>query len=358
MTECKTYPLSLSRSYVEHWGMPESVREFIQNALDSESPFEYAFEGDALTITSRYASLSPRTLLLGATSKAGNADAIGSFGEGYKLGLLVLTRLGFSVVIHNGAKLWTPAFELNDDFGEEMLVVKETEAPFDNQSVEFKVSGLTFEHQEQIRSMCLFMQPAMDDVIGTELGSILPSRPGQLYVGGLFVCKTDMAYGYDMLPSVLRLERDRQTVASYEFELGCARTWLATGQWELIARLMEKGIKDVEDVRFVGIPDPLKDACAKRYIKRYGDAVPVSSQKEAEDRNAAGARRTAYVGASYGAAITSSRVYKESGFAAEPIPSPRERLEQWFEDNKRYMPRIPKVKFKQLHEQAARWKLA
>ena len=98
----KTYELSLVKTYVSRWGMAEAVRELIQNALDSESPFIYEFEREAdglwaLRLTSEFTVLTPQTLLLGTTSKAEAEDAIGSFGEGYKIAFLVLTRAGYDV---------------------------------------------------------------------------------------------------------------------------------------------------------------------------------------------------------------------------------------------------------------------
>ncbi len=91
----RAYELSLSKQYVSHWGMADGVRELLQNALDSESPFEWEFKDGSLFLHSRYSKLEPRTLLLGQTSKAEDTTAIGSFGEGYKIAMLVLTRAHF-----------------------------------------------------------------------------------------------------------------------------------------------------------------------------------------------------------------------------------------------------------------------
>ena len=70
----KTFALSLTRNYVSRWGAVEAIRELIQNALDSESPFVYEFiesgEGLGLKLNSEFTVLTPQTLLLGATSKA------------------------------------------------------------------------------------------------------------------------------------------------------------------------------------------------------------------------------------------------------------------------------------------------
>lgn len=79
------YELPLSRDYVRHWGIPEAVREILQNAIDSDSPLEYTLYTDRITVTSKHSRLEPKTLLLGRTSKADCDDKVGSFGEGYKI---------------------------------------------------------------------------------------------------------------------------------------------------------------------------------------------------------------------------------------------------------------------------------
>ena len=137
----KIYELPISKDYVRHWGMNEGIREIIQNALDSESPFEWEFKDETLLIKSRHANLKPSTLLLGVTSKEGNKDAIGSFGEGYKIAMLVLIRCGYNVHIYNGEVVWTPEFRLNKKFNAETLHIIETTAPNNNEGVTFEISG-------------------------------------------------------------------------------------------------------------------------------------------------------------------------------------------------------------------------
>jgi hypothetical protein len=151
MQPTTTYELSLVKEYVSHWGMKEAVRELIQNALDSASPFVYEFSSGedglwTLRLNSEFSALSPQSLLLGATSKAKDSDAIGSFGEGYKIALLVLTRLGYETGILNNDKLWKPKFRFNRNYGCEVLVVEETALPNKvNRGLTFMVQGLTDE---------------------------------------------------------------------------------------------------------------------------------------------------------------------------------------------------------------------
>lgn len=359
----KTYPLALSRDYVRHWGLSEAVRELLQNAIDSDAQFEYSFEGDTLTITSRFVTLSPRTLLMGVTTKHGDAAAIGNFGEGYKLALLVLLREGYAVIVRNGDKVWTPAFQVSPDYDAEIMVIEESEGIEDCNAVEFVIMGLSVEEQQEIRASCLLMQPPMNNVIGVHQGYILPDRPGRLYVGGLFVCAMEkMAYGYDFKPEYLQLERDRQTVNTWQVAYQIAGIWLATEQWELVARLMAEAVHDVEDLKHFNVPKGLADACAKQWIKQHGDAIPVSSQQEANDRQQAATRgqsvRTVFVGESMQRAVQASSLVAGTAIAKAPTLSPRQQVEQWYVDNKKNMPRLAKVAFKRLIDASAKWKLA
>lgn len=351
----KSYELPLSRDYVRHWGLKEAIRELVQNALDSESPFEYAFADGQLFITSRFARLEASTLVLGSTSKADRSDAIGSFGEGYKIALLVLTRNGYDVKVWNGNKQWVPEFRHSDQFDAEVLCINETPAHRQNQGVEFVVSGLTDDDEAEIRSMCLRMQPPMSDVIGTKYGHILPSRPGKLYVGTLFVCDTDLTYGYDILPEHLQLERDRQTVSGWDLKQVSKNAWIDTGRLDEVAEKIEAGIPDVEYVEY-GSTELVREACYRLFQQKHPGAIAVQSQEELNSLVKQGMTNTVVVRGAYYSQVANSTSYKQQVSHVVAIQTPKAALEEWYRDNKKYMSRLPATSFKELVKRADCWR--
>ncbi len=351
----KSYELPLSRDYVRHWGLKEAIRELVQNALDSESPFEYAFADGQLFITSRFARLEASTLVLGSTSKSDRTDAIGSFGEGYKIALLVLTRSGYDVKVLNGNKQWVPEFRHSDQFDAEVLCINETPAHRQNQGVEFVVSGLTEEDETEIRSMCLRMQPPMSDVIGTKYGHILPSRPRKLYVGTLFVCDTDLTYGYDILPEHLQLERDRQTVSGWDLKQVSKNAWIDTGRMDEVAEKIEAGIPDVEYVEY-GSTELVREACYRLFQQKHPGAIAVQSQEELNNLVKQGMTNTVVVSRTFHSQVSNSTSYKQQVSHVVAIQTPKTALEEWYRDNKKYMSRLPAASFKELAKRADGWR--
>lgn len=247
----KTYDLSLHRGYVSRWGMAHAVRELIQNTLDSDSPFQYEFTSEdggthSLYLRSEFSTLSPKTLLLGATTKSSADDKIGSFGEGYKIALLVLTREGYDVEIRNGDVLWRPRFRHSRTFNEETLVIDETSLTNRGSGLTFIVHGLSDDDVDKIRSSCLQMQSGIGEIKSTHYGDILMDRPGKLYVGGLYVCDTSLDYSYNIKPEHIRLERDRQTVDGWDLHCITRDMWFATKEYDFVAQMIERGRPDVQ----------------------------------------------------------------------------------------------------------------
>jgi hypothetical protein len=347
----KSYELPIARDYVRHWGMAEAVREIIQNAIDSDSPFEYEITGDTLVVRSRFAKLAVGTLLLGATSKAEVKGKIGSFGEGYKIALLVLTREGYKVVVRNGDRLWTPGFVHSRQFDAEVLCIEDVSAPRKVEGIEFEVSGLSPSDIEQVRASCLFMQSHIGALISTSYGNILMEQPGKLYVGGLFVCKTEMHYGYDIKPEHLRLERDRQTVSTFDLTDITCQMWYETERFEQIATMIDEGYADLRYAEF-SAPEMVKEACYRHFQKQHPGAVIAKDKKELDRLIDAGMTRV-IVHERLAPIVSTSHSYMAN--VPVRIDSPTEVLESFMRENRSEMRTKAIVAFKSLMERSKGW---
>lgn len=360
----RSFELSLTKEYVSRWGMVQAVRELIQNALDSESPFVYEFiredeeETYTLKLQSAFTVLTPATLLLGATSKAGRDDAIGSFGEGYKIALLVLTREGYPVEVHNGDVVWRPTFRYNKVFGAEVLVVDEhPQTDRINKGLTFWVNDLSVAEVDQIRASCLLMQPNLGEIKHTQYGDILLEHPGELYVGNLFICKTELKYGYNILPKHIRLERDRQTVYSWELESITTKMWYETKEMETVAKMIQDEIPDVKYCSW-DAPEMIKEECYKLFRREHPDALIASSPSEAKAMIEKGLIKTVFAGGSLYAAVSDSRSYKhEVRTIVKEAQKPHEVLTSWFSAHRSEMRTPAIVSFKELIKKAEQWRL-
>lgn len=358
LSSAKTYELSLTRNYVSKWGMVQAVRELIQNALDSSSPFVYKFARQEdgtwnLTLSSEFSTLLPSTLLLGSTSKADDKDSIGSFGEGYKIAMLVLTRLGHDVVIHNGNVDWVPRFRFNKRFNEELLVIEEVDAPAKNKGLTFEVQMLDDGEVDEIRDSCLQMQDSVGEIKSTRYGDILMERPGMLYVGGLFITKTEMKFGYNIKPEFIQLERDRSTVSSWDLGTMTRDMWFDTGELDRVAQMMADGYPDLEYAEY-GCTDLVKDACFRHFQKEHPGKV--IAKDDAELRAKVRQGMVVYVGSS---GSYHSAVSRSSGYLSMPINRvvpPYEILNAWFEESKFHMHEKTRGPFREILKQAQNWK--
>lgn len=348
-----TYELSLARDYVLRWGMAEAVRELIQNAIDSDAAFEYEFGATSLRIRSAGVTLPVKSLLLGSTSKADCKDKIGSFGEGFKIALLVLTRLGYPVQVLNGDQVWLPSFRMSRTYQAEVLCITADNAPVRNDGLDFIIECLSPNDIEAIRDSCLHMQKSVGAVYQTQYGRILRERPGLLYVGGLFVCKTKLAYGYDVDPAHLKLERDRQTVSNFDLQFLTKDMWFDTERWEDIAGLIEADIPDLEYAEY-SAPEMVKEACYKLFRAKHPTAVIAKDQAEL-DKLVRDGMVEVIVSRPWAPIVQQSKHYKAEGRIV--TVTPHQYLTQWLSDNRGNMRTPAIVAFKELLRKAEHWHL-
>lgn len=276
----KRLKLTLSSDYVAHWGMWEAIRELIQNAYDQRDSsgcgctIEVTPRGD-LRIANDEGYLDRQSLLMGHSTKC--AEDRGQFGEGYKLALLVLCRMGCSVVVYNGTRKWEVSFRRDEDFGCKVLCFDEYDMHPPETGVAFVVSGLSRDGVEELLSEKLCNEPY----------GILEMQRGRIYVGGLWVCdKPDFEHGYNLDPGTVRLDRDRQAVADFDLSCVTSSLWERRGGAELYRLLKDKA----PDVKYINATEETAEEVATRFEKAHGDAVPVSTQHEIQRATASGKR--------------------------------------------------------------------
>lgn len=309
------YELSMTTDYVGHWEEWQAVRELLQNAIDFGKP-EISQPHDGIIIKSRGVTLSPRSLLLGYSDKRDDDSKIGQFGEGYKLACLVLCRLGYTVIIHNGPKIWMPSIEYSKKYDCKILVIDEKDNP--NQDCE----DLTF-YVNCIIDLNKKYLPTVKP------NSVLMHRPGQMFVSGLYICTVEnFEHGYNFSPERVQLGRDRQMLSTFDVSYEAGRIWSDTTSTEKIYEMM---VKDVADVQYFATHrQSISKAVAQEFYTRHGDTVPCSTQEEIEE----------CAGRSYrlvpNALKTLLRRFKS--YIMHFIGSPTERLEKWID---RWGHRIP-----------------
>ena len=271
--------------------------------------------------------------------------------------MLVLTRLGYKTEVLNGDLVWTPYFRMSRTFGEEVLYIDQYTAA-DNLN-----KGLTFivwdieEIKEDIIASCLQMQQSIGEVKETVEGTILLDRPGKLYVGGLFICDTELKYSYNLKPGVVRLERDRQTVDGWDLKMITTRMWMRV---EAPSNLAQMIYDEVPDVAYADYNSPtiVKDACFELFKQRHPGALIAHSPKEMKEMVERGLVKTVYVGSVYAAAVTKSVGYQQYKTVQEAaVATPTQRLSAWLSENRGEMRTKAIVAFKELIAESSKWQV-
>jgi len=353
----RTFELPMTRNYVAAWGFTEAIREILQNALDSESKFKWDYSDNVLRVISEDSKLDLKSLLLGGTTKQNDENAIGSFGEGYKLALLVLTRLSYDVKVFNAGVLWTPCFKKSTKFGEETLHIEETWVENPPKGLVFQIGGVPEYRYEDIVKRCLPMQnpSTFGKVLHTIMGDIHVDVPGSLYVNGLFVCKTDMRHSYDVKPEFITLERDRQTINTWDLYNLSKEMWFLTERFDTIADMIEAGARDMVYAEY-DTPDVLKDFLYQHWKNKNPGKIAVNNSEEMKRYIENGMTNVVIVTQSYHSILNSNDEYK-AGAVVLKKDTPQEILQKWYDSIPQgLLPNDVDVAFGNIMRNASAWR--
>lgn len=342
------YELSLCADYVNDWGVTEAVRELFQNSLDqqtikpgNEMLFNY-YDG-ILTVANKESILDSATLLLGYSTKREETKLIGKFGEGYKLALLVLLRMGKEVKIYNygNREVWYPRLVKSKKYNGQKILVIETDKKhiwecIPDNNLTFKIEGITEEEYSVIVENILHCQSDLGEILETPKGRILldPKYKGKIFVNGLYVCKFDSyKYGYDILPEFIKIDRDRKLVSDFDLRWLASTMWISSGSYRMV-ELAKEGAADVYYIRenWKMNVNICEDAF-NSFTKQYGpNAMPVVNQPEMENmKKLYPLAKPVIVSSSYYHIVTSSASYEERLKSEDvEILTSLEKLWNWF----------------------------
>lgn len=293
------YPIS--SNYVSAWTVQDAVRELLQNAMDSG---EWRVENNTLI---NKGTLRPEHFLLGCSEKS-SSDAIGQFGEGLKLALLVLARNGYKIYINSAGTFYTASIRDSEHFpGQQVLHIC-------NAKGRDHMPGYTSIDTYPTIAWEADMLPDPEDY------RMLRDNP-KLYVKGLYVCDLQhFKHGYNFHPGCLKLGRDRDVVSDFDLAYEASRMVAQTCSAQEIAEL---------------VLDP-----------NYQDAAYVNSHLHLL-RKDTHAQLTSYLAhcTSYTARHSAKVLMESLGIA---MTSTEARMHEWLEQNKKHMRSKARKAFLQL----------
>jgi hypothetical protein len=298
--------LTIKSSYLPDWKAYEGVRELVQNAKDAETEhgaqMSVKHKGSTLVLTNRGCAIPRQAFLFGHTTKADRSDTIGKFGEGFKLGILALTRAGHSVVVRTKDEIWRPCLRESALFGgEQVLVFDISKSGRETPNVEVTISGIEASVWKEMKQNFLFLvERKGDEIVDTSAGSLLmaPRFKGRIYVKGIFVQHDEAyAYGYDL--KYAPVDRDRRIIGRYDLQHEMRKVWQAAmasrpDLREGFVKLLSSTAQDlgaIESWNVSYFDDETREAVAASFKARFGeDAVPAVSMDESRDVSHLGKR--------------------------------------------------------------------
>lgn len=348
----RRFELGMNLEYAKDWTVVDAVREFYQNALDEEAEnpdnamsFSYDENTKTIIISNKKSKLTPKSLLLGESSKRGKDNLIGQHGEGYKVATVVLMRNGITVTIYNNEnkEVWTSSLVRSRRYDSNIVVFDIEKKIFQKESnLVVELQGITPEMYSNIVESNLHLRDDVVNVKDGESGRILLDSQfsGCIYVEGLFVChKEEIQWGYDFKANVVKLDRDRGLVDTTDLKFVIARLIMGLTDVEFVSKNINN-----PDLRFVHVyldskvstSKKLSDKVYSDFVDKYGDdSIPVDSTEEFNIRAKAGMKPVMV-----DTNVKNIIVYNDRGFAsAIQIKSDVDkRFEDWLKRSKVFLP--------------------
>lgn len=201
------------KEYLPKWGIKEALREVMQNYIDYKNYRVIVNDGINnnvnVIIENDYIPDELEFLRIG-NSKKDNVEAIGQYGEGLKMAFLIFLRESLDFTIVTNKYMLDPYWEEDNIIGKTLAIRYVLHNCTEDKII--KCFTTEFTCPKDIWEDFYNNIIKEDDIVYEDdyHGAIVNKPQGNIYSGGLFVCKyPNLARAYDIKPSQLRLNRDR-----------------------------------------------------------------------------------------------------------------------------------------------------
>lgn len=354
----RRYELGMSLNYVSSWGICEAVREIFQNALDEEiqNPknkwyFAYDAENKILRIGNKFSKLPISSLLLGYSSKSDDNRTIGTHGEGYKVATIVLLRNGYGLKVYNynDKEIWTAKTIKSRRYKSEIGVFDiETGnifRPIKGYDLIFEISNITEDDIIAIKNKILWVNDTVGETISSSEGRVLLDEryKGKVFVKGLYVCDNgNLNYGYDINPDLIKLDRDRGLIDSFDLQYTLGKLIVGTKNVDFINK-----VKELWDGYYIRVHatnysnlEPVYEDSYMKFIKEYGDnAVPCNSTHEFNTLKKLGMNAVMVTESTKYYVTHCSRYNPSANCSSDLNALIMEKLNKWYAESRKYLPK-------------------
>jgi hypothetical protein len=333
------FDYNMSKDYCSDWTHVHALRELAQNAIDSGQNYTCDYSDEEVRIVTRNATLPMAVFTLGVSQKS--EGAIGKYGEGFKIAMLVLTREGLNPVIVSGNLRITGLFSPHEVTGVDTFKLVLTEEEIGLNTIDFTCSNSGVDLAQLAEEVTAFSD---DPLAKTNTMDLLHDRIGFVYVNGLLVTKdSNLKFGYNISPDLIALNRDRRSISGLSWALGKLHAERASDSitLSLLYDLLIQGAYDVTDVRWF-LSNKQKQWLADEFRNQYGDTgMQLMGSK------------------GHGITVTNNLFGILQGNVEEiktiDPGAPEQVLNQFVIDNRRFMRRDLRVRFDKLIEKSKGW---
>lgn len=237
MAEKRT--LTVESSYCKNWTVLDAVRELIQNATDTGTKVEFAQMGNLWEIKDYGNGISLSDFLIGRSSKQGDDEVIGQFGEGAPIGCLVLARAGRDVKLYSNGKRFAFSFEHDSQWDAQLLTITIDKMATDiGTSVRVECSA---EEMEKVQS--LFLKLVSQPIVARGKHTDILTSSGAIYVNGLCVSSVNSLFGYNFKGRKDLVNRDRNAIGHSEIVSAITDTLAHTTSEDVMREVLQAGCR-------------------------------------------------------------------------------------------------------------------